>query len=101
MENGEEYGAVMPATIRLARHGARKRPFYRIVVMDKRSPRDSARIEQLGFYDPGTEPARIELKADRVREWLRRGARPSATVERLIKKSGVLQQEKPQTGESP
>ena len=68
----------MSATIRLARHGARKKPFYRIIVADRRFAEDGRRLEQLGVYDPRQSPSRIELDAERVAEWLRRGARPSA-----------------------
>lgn len=79
----------MSATIRLARHGAKKKPFYRIVVADRRFADDGRRLEQLGVYDPRQNPSRIEIDAERLAEWLRRGARPSATVAQLIKKSGV------------
>jgi small subunit ribosomal protein S16 len=79
----------MSATIRLARHGAKKKPFYRIIVADRRFADDGRRLEQLGVYDPRQNPSRIELDAERLAEWLRRGARPSATVAQLIKKSGV------------
>ncbi len=79
----------MAATIRLARHGAKKRPFYRIVVADRRNARDGRKIEQVGFYDPRTEPERIEFEADRLVRWLERGAKPSLTVSQLIKRSGV------------
>ena len=79
----------MSATIRLARHGAKKKPFYRIIVADRRFADDGRRLEQLGVYDPRQNPSRIELDGERVAEWLRRGARPSATVAQLIKKSGV------------
>lgn len=79
----------MAATIRLSRHGGKKSPFYRIVVSDTRAPRDGRRIEQVGIYDPRANPMRIEFRADRLAEWLRRGARPSATVAQLMKRSGV------------
>lgn len=79
----------MSATIRLARHGAKKKPFYRIVVADRRFADDGRRLEQLGLYDPRQNPSRIEINAERLAEWLRRGAKPSATVAQLIKKSGV------------
>ena len=80
----------MAATIRLARHGAKKRPFYRIVVADRRNARNGRKIEQVGLYDPRVEPERIELKADRLQEWLKRGAKPSETVSQIIKRSGVV-----------
>jgi small subunit ribosomal protein S16 len=85
----------MAATIRLARHGGKKSPFYRIVVADKRSPRDGRLLEQVGIYDPRQSPSRIEFKAEKLAAWLKKGALPSATVAQLIKKSGV--QLKPDT----
>lgn len=80
----------MSAVIRLARHGGKKTPFYRIVVTDKRKAGDGGRLEQVGVYDPRQRPSRIEFKAERLAEWLKKGAQPSATVAQLIKKSGVL-----------
>ena len=74
--------------IRLARHGAKKRPFYRIVAADSRSPRDGRFLERLGSYDPTRNPALIEIKQDRLAEWLKNGAQPTETVARLIKKAG-------------
>ena len=73
--------------IRLARHGAKKRPFYRIVAADSRSPRDGRFIEQLGFYDPTKEPAVVQLKTDKLKKWLQNGAQPTDTVARLIHKA--------------
>jgi small subunit ribosomal protein S16 len=72
--------------IRLARFGTHKRPFYRVVVADGRKPRDGANIEQVGFYDPLVEPKNVKLDLTRIDYWLGVGARPSETVERLIKK---------------
>ncbi len=74
--------------IRLARHGAKKRPFYRIVAADSRSPRDGRFLERLGSYDPTRDPALIEIKQDRLAKWLENGAQPTGTVARLIKKAG-------------
>ena len=74
--------------IRLARHGAKKRPFYRIVVADSRSPRDGRFLERIGSYDPTKDPAVVEIKQDKLDKWLRNGARPTETVARLIKKVG-------------
>ena len=74
--------------IRLARYGARKQPFYRIVVADSRSPRDGRFIDRLGFYDPTKNPAVIQLKKDKLAQWLQHGARPTDTVAQLIKKAG-------------
>lgn len=73
--------------IRLARHGAKKRPFYRIVAADSHSPRDGRFIEQLGFYDPTKDPAVVQLKTDKLKKWLQNGAQPTDTVARLIHKA--------------
>jgi len=70
--------------------GAKKRPFYRIVVADSRSPRDGRSIEEVGTYNPLTEPAEITVKADRVQEWIKNGAQPTDTVRALLKKAGAL-----------
>ena len=72
--------------IRLARHGAKKKPFYRIVVTDSRSPRDGRFIDQLGYYDPTKQPAVVEIKKEKLDRWLQNGAQPSETVTQLIKK---------------
>ena len=77
----------MAVKIRLARHGGRKRPFYRIVVAHSESPRDGRFIEQVGFYDPGQSPAIVQLKNDRLATWLAKGARPTGTVAQLIRKA--------------
>jgi len=70
--------------------GAKKRPFYRIVVADSRSPRDGRSIEEVGTYNPLTEPAEITVKADRVQEWIKNGAQPTDTVRALLKRVGAL-----------
>lgn len=75
--------------LRLRRMGAKKRPSYRIVAADSRSPRDGAFIESVGFYDPITEPATIKVDIDRARHWLSVGAQPTETVNSLLKKAGV------------
>jgi small subunit ribosomal protein S16 len=72
--------------IRLARHGAKKKPFYRIVAADVRSPRDGRYIELIGTYDPLKNPANIQIKLDKLEKWLKNGAQPTDTVARLIKK---------------
>ncbi len=72
--------------IRLARGGAKKRPFYRVVVADRRFPRDGRYIEQVGTYDPRTTQTQVNLKLDRVDHWVGVGAQPSDTVRSLIKK---------------
>ena len=76
----------MAVRIRLARHGAKKRPFYRIVVADRECRRDGRFIEIVGTYNPLTEPADINLKSDRIDYWLAQGAKPSDTVKSLLKK---------------
>jgi len=75
----------MAVKIRLARVGAKKRPFYRIVATDVRSPRDGRHLERLGTYDPRTSPATVTLKHDRVAYWLGIGAKPTTSVARLLR----------------
>jgi small subunit ribosomal protein S16 len=72
--------------ISLMRTGAKKKPSYRVVVKEKRSKRDGAYLENLGTYDPAREPAAINLNLDRVRHWIEKGAQPTDTVRRLIRK---------------
>ncbi|MFN2425125.1 MAG: 30S ribosomal protein S16 [Candidatus Binatia bacterium] len=79
----------MSVKIRLARHGSKKRPFYRVVVADERSPRDGANLELVGTYDPLIEPAKIKLDAERITSWLKKGARPTPIVAKLMKQAGV------------
>jgi len=76
--------------IRLKRIGTTKRPFYRLVVAVSRSPRDGRFIEALGYYDPLPQPAAVKIDADRVREWLRKGARPSDSARDLLVAQGIL-----------
>ena len=76
--------------IRLKRMGAKKNPFYRVVVADSRYPRDGRFIEEIGTYDPMAEPSTVNVKADRVQEWIKNGAQPTDTVKTLLKKAGVL-----------
>jgi small subunit ribosomal protein S16 len=78
----------MAVRIRLARHGAKKKPFYRIVVADSESPRDGKFLENVGTYDPAYDPAKIIIKTDRVRYWMDQGALPTGTVRSLLKKEG-------------
>jgi small subunit ribosomal protein S16 len=80
----------MATRIRLRRTGRRHQPTYRIVVTDKRAPRDGKFIETLGHYNPRTEPATLEVNAEKARDWLSRGATPSETVRSLFKKAGVF-----------
>jgi small subunit ribosomal protein S16 len=80
----------MAVRIRLARHGAKKRPFYRIIVADSESPRDGRFIEAVGTYNPLLDPAEVTLKQERVRYWMDQGAIPSDTVRSIFKKEGVF-----------
>jgi small subunit ribosomal protein S16 len=82
----------MAVKIRLARHGAKKRPFYRIVVADNESPRDGRFLEKVGTYNPLQDPAEVTLNADRIQYWLDLGATPTNTVKNLLKKEGVVAQ---------
>ena len=77
--------------IRLRRMGAKKAPFYRIIVADSRAPRDGAFIEELGYYNPLTDPAEIKVDGERAQYWLKNGAQPTDTVRGLLKKSGAIQ----------
>ena len=79
----------MAVKIRLRRMGAKKAPFYRIVVADSRYPRDGRFIEEVGYYDPMTEPATIKLDNEKVEKWLANGAQPTETVRSIINKSDV------------
>ncbi|MBQ8953155.1 MAG: 30S ribosomal protein S16 [Clostridia bacterium] len=76
--------------IRMKRMGMKKEPFYRIVVIDSRSARDGRAIEELGYYNPITEPSELKVNAERAKYWLGVGAQPSDTVRGLLKKSGVI-----------
>ena len=76
--------------IRLRRMGAKKNPFYRIVVADSRSPRDGRCIEEIGAYNPLTEPATITVDSEKAKTWIQNGAQPTDTVRGLLKKAGVL-----------
>ena len=76
----------MATVIRLKRLGTKKKPHMRLVVCDKRSPRDGRFIEEVGYYDPSAKPARVSLKKERISHWVRLGAKPSATVQALLKK---------------
>jgi len=80
----------MSVKIRLARHGAKKRPFYRIVIADNESPRDGKFLENVGTYDPLADPAKVSLKQERIKHWIGQGAIPTHTVKNLLKKQGVF-----------
>jgi len=78
----------MAVKIRLARHGAKKAPFYRIVIADSESPRDGRFLETVGTYNPVTDPAKVALKGERIKYWIDQGAEPTVTVKNLLKKEG-------------
>ncbi|MEN8246767.1 MAG: 30S ribosomal protein S16 [Thermodesulfobacteriota bacterium] len=80
----------MSVKIRLARHGAKKRPYYRIVVADSESPRDGRYLEAIGSYNPLQDPAEVTLKTERVKYWIEQGALPSDTVKSILKKEGLI-----------
>lgn len=77
----------MAVKIRLTRQGGKKKPFYRIVVADSEAPRDGSFLEVIGTYNPMTEPAKVDLKGDRVTFWLDKGAIPTDTVKQILKKA--------------
>ena len=77
--------------IRLRRMGAKKAPFYRVVVADSRAPRNGAFVEEIGFYNPLVKPAEIKIDNDKTVAWIKNGAQPTDTVRALLKKSGALQ----------
>jgi small subunit ribosomal protein S16 len=81
----------MAVKIRLTRLGSKKAPFYRIVVADSRFPRDGRFVEEIGYYNPLTEPAEIKIDADKAQKWLKNGAQPTDTVKSLLKKAGVTE----------
>jgi small subunit ribosomal protein S16 len=83
-------GEIMAVKIRLNRMGAKKRPFYRVVVADSRSPRDGRFIEIIGHYNPIVEPIELVVDKDKAQDWLKKGAQPSDTVKRLLKQIGVI-----------
>ena len=80
----------MAVKIRLRRMGAKKAPFYRIVVADERYPRDGRFIEEIGYYDPTKEPAVVKIDAEKAQKWIANGAQPTDTVKALFKKNEVL-----------
>ncbi len=80
----------MAVKMRLRRLGAKKAPFYRVVVADSRYPRDGRFIEELGYYNPMTTPAEIKIDAEKAKKWIANGAQPTETVKSLLKKSGIV-----------
>ncbi|MBW2036894.1 MAG: 30S ribosomal protein S16 [Deltaproteobacteria bacterium] len=80
----------MGVKIRLARYGTKKKPFYRLVAAPSRAPRDGKFLELLGTYDPLKEPAAVNLKHDRIKSWIEKGALPTATVKSLLRREGYF-----------
>ena len=76
--------------IRLRRMGAKKAPFYRIVVADSRAPRNGAFVEEIGYYNPIKEPVELKIDNEKAREWMKNGAQPTDTVRSLLKKAGAI-----------
>lgn len=86
--------------IRLRRTGATKQPHYRIVVADARAPRDGKYIDLIGHYDPLTEPASIQVDAEKAARWVQQGARMTETVQKLFQRAGVMDQVRPAKGQT-
>ena len=80
----------MAVKIRLRRMGAKKNPFYRVVVADSRFPRDGRFIEEIGYYDPTKNPAEVKIDGEKAKKWIGNGAQPTDTVKAFLKKNGVL-----------
>ena len=80
----------MATKIRLRRMGAKKAPFYRVIVADERSPRDGKCIDEIGYYNPLTNPAEIKIDAEKAQKWIEDGAQPTETVKSLLKKNGIV-----------
>ena len=80
----------MAVKIRLKRIGAKKAPFYRVIVADERSPRDGKFIDEIGYYNPLTDPADIKINAEKATKWLNNGAQPTETVRTLLKKTEII-----------
>ena len=79
----------MAVKIRLRRMGQKKAPFYRVIVADSRSPRDGRFIEEIGYYNPGTEPSEVKIDTEKAKKWIADGAKPTETVARLLKTAGL------------
>jgi len=80
----------LPVAIRLKRFGRKKRPFYRVVVANTKDPRQGVSIDDIGYYDPLTEPAQIQINEEKALKWLNNGAQPTDTVKSLLSKAGIL-----------
>jgi len=91
MAEQQEKGGENMVKIRLKRIGAKKKPYYRIVVADSRSPRDGKFIEQIGTYNPLTNPSEIKVDVEKAKKWLSTGAQPTDTVRKLLKIAGVTE----------
>ena len=83
-------GEALPLSIRLRRRGRKKQPFYRIVVADTRKPRQGESVDDLGYYNPMTDPAQTEVNVEKALEWLKNGAKPTETARSLLSKAGVM-----------
>ena len=81
----------MAVKIRLRRMGAKKAPFYRVVVADSRYPRDGRFIEEIGYYNPTTEPATVKIDAEAAKKWIGNGAQPTDTVRSILKNQGIIE----------
>jgi len=81
----------MAVKIRLKRIGAKKKPFYRVVVADSRFPRDGRFLEEIGTYNPLVDPAQFKIDTEVVKQWIKNGAQPTDTVKSLLKKSGIIE----------
>ncbi len=80
----------MAVKLRLKRMGAKKKPFYRVVVADSRSPRDGKAIDEIGYYDPMKEPAVVKIDEEKAIDWMKKGAQPTDTVRSLFKNQGIM-----------
>lgn len=80
----------MAVKIRLKRIGSKKKPFYRVVVADSRAPRDGRFIEEIGYYNPLSNPIDVKIDADKAKDWLSKGAQPTDTARALLKKNGII-----------
>ena len=81
----------MAVKIRMRRMGAKKAPFYRVVVADSRYPRDGRFIDEIGYFDPTKEPSVVKIDADKAKEWIAKGAQPTDTVKVILKKEGIIE----------
>ena len=81
----------MAVKIRLTRIGKKKTPFYRVVVADSRAPRDGRFVEEIGYYNPLTDPVEVKIDADKAKQWIKNGAQPTDTVKALLKKNGIIE----------